>query len=324
MPFSSRTIPLNRIDLKDNTFQITTESALDSLAASIARVGIMHSPVLLGDDSRYQVVNGFRRIAACNSLGMTEISAKVLPPETDRKTCIEWAVADNVFQRPLNLIEISRALTLLADVYRNSEDVCRAAREMGFPDNLSAIAKLRQLSGLPMAIQDGVSSNTLSLAMALELGKLEIPAGVAIAQLFGNLKLGLNKQRELMMMIQEISCREHLPVYEILNSSDFRNIVDHEKWDRSQKTAKLRQYLKRRRYPAITAAEKEFEDRVRSLSLDDGVMLIPPRDFEGNTFSFHFSFHTQGELRNRLAFLAEVSTHPVLSHILSGCDISSR
>jgi ParB family chromosome partitioning protein len=318
MPFNNRTIRLERINLEDKSFQITTETAMDSLVASIARMGMMHPPVLLGDEACYVVVSGFRRIAACKFLELTEISAKILPPETDRQTCIYWAVADNALQRPLNLIETSRALTRLTEVYAEPDDLCRVARELGLPDNLSAIDKMRQLSGLSVEIQEGVLSNTLSLAMALELGKLEIPAGVAMAQLFGYLKLGLNKQRELLLMIQEIAFRDRLSIHEILNSSDFRSIVDHEKWDRSQKTLKIRQYMKRRRFPSITTAEKNFEDAVRSLSLENGVMLIPPQDFEGNDFCFHLSFHTQDELHHRLSGLTEASNHPALSRILSG------
>jgi len=318
MPLTDHTIPLERIDLGDRTFQITTESAFETIAASIARMGVMHPPVLLGDDSHCTVICGFRRIAACKSLGLSVISARLIPPETDKQTCVQLAISDNALQRPLNLIEISRALTLLSEVYTDSDALCRVARELGLPNNLAVIHKIRRLSGFATEIQEGVLSNIISLAMALELGLMEKSSGVEMANLFGYLKLGLNKQRELLMMIQEIAFREHSSVLDILNAPDFLNIITHEKWDRSQKTVYLRQYLKRRRYPSITTAESDFEKKLELLCLSPGIVLIPPRDFEGTTFYFHLSFNNLDELQQRISCLTVTTANPTMNEILSG------
>ena len=102
-------------------------------------------------------------------------------------------------------------------------------------------------------------SNVLSLAMALELGQMEKSSGIGLSTLFGYLKLGLNKQREILTMIQEIAFRERLPVKDVLDTPELQQIMVHEKWDRSRKTVHLRQYLKRRRYPSITSVENDFE-----------------------------------------------------------------
>ncbi|MDO9109365.1 MAG: ParB/RepB/Spo0J family partition protein, partial [Desulfatirhabdiaceae bacterium] len=297
---------LDRIRLEDTTFQVTTEAAIETLAAAIARLGVMHPPVLMAVDSGYRVVCGFRRISACISLGLSHISARLLSPDTDKLTCVQLAIAENSLQRPLNLIELSRALVLLSGVYPDPDDLRRAAGVMGLPDNFSAIHKLRQLSGLAPQIQEGVLSNVLSMAMALDLGQMEKSSGIGLSTLFGYLKLGLNKQREILTMIQEIALREHLTVKDILNAPELQQIMVHEKWDRSQKTMHLRQYLRRRRYPSISAVESDFEAQVQSLDLESGIALIPPRDFEGSTFSFHLSFNNIGELQHRLSRLTEV------------------
>lgn len=324
MPSSEEAVLLERIRLEDRRFQVTTETAVETLAAAIDRLGLMHPPVLLPVDSGYFVVCGFRRIAACRSLGLSRIPARLLSPGTDQPTCVQLAIADNSLQRPLNLLETSRALNLLSGVYPDPGDLCRAAGPLGLPDNISAIHKLRRLSGLAPEIQEGVLSNVLSLAMALELGQLETSCGIALSLLFGTLKLGLNKQREILMMIQEIALRERFTVQDVLNSPELQQIAAHETWDRSQKTVHLRQYLRRRRYPSIASAENDFESMVRSLDLESGVSLIPPRDFEGPTFSFHLNFHHPDELRHRLSRLTEISSSPALKEILNGCRISTR
>ena len=324
MPSTEQTVLLERIRLEDKTFQVTTEAAIGTLATSIARLGVMHPPVLLADDSGYGVVCGFRRIAACKSLGLSRIPARLLSPNTDKLTCVQLAIAENSLQRPLNLIERSRALVLLSGVYPDPDDLCQAAGVLGLPDNISAIHKLRQLSGLAPEIQEGVLSNVLSMAMALDLGQMEKSSGIGLSTLFGYLKLGLNKQREILTMIQEIAFREHLTVKVILNAPELQQIMVHEKRDRSQKTVHLRQYLRRRRYPSITSVENDFEARVRFLDLESGMALIPPRDFEGTTFCFHLNFNNLGELQHRLSCLTEVSSSPILNEILNNCRISTQ
>ena len=324
MPSIEQSVLLERIRLEDKTFQVTTEAAMETLAASIARLGVMHPPVLMAVDSDYRVVCGFRRISACKALGISNISARLLSPDTDNLTCVQMAIAENSLQRPLNLIETSRSLVLLSRVYPDPDDLRRAAGALGLPDNFSAIHKLRILSSLAPEIQEGVLSNILSMAMALDLGQMEKSCGIELSTLFGCLKLGLNKQREILTMIQEIAFREHLTVKDILNAPELQQILVHEKWDRAQKTVHLRQYLRRRRYPSITAVESDFEERVRSLELESGIALIPPRDFEGNTFSFHLDFKNLDELQHRLSRLTEVSASPILNNILNGCRISAR
>ena len=267
---------------------------------------------------------GSEELPPANHLGLSRISARLLSPNTDKLTCVQLAIAENSLQRPLNLIETSRALVLLSGVYPDPDDLRQAAGVLGLPNNFSAIHKLRQLSGLAPEIQEGVLSNVLSMAMALELGQMEKSSGIGLSTLFGYLKLGLNKQREILTMIQEIAFREHLTVQDILNTPELQQIMVHEKWDRSQKTVHLRQYLRRRRYPSITSVESDFEARVRSLDLESGMALIPPRDFEGTTFSFHLNFNNLGELQHRLSRLTEVSSSPVLNEILNGCRISTQ
>lgn len=324
MPSTEQTVLLERIHLEDKTFQVTTVTDIGALAASIARLGVMHPPVLLAVDSGYEVVCGFRRISACKSLGLSKISAMLLSPDTDKLTCVHLAIAENSLQRPLNLIETSRALVLLSGVFPDPDDLRRAAGVLGLPDNFSAIQKLRQLSSLAPEIQEGVLLNVLSMAMALDLGQMEKSSGVDLSTLFGCLKLGLNKQREILTMIQEIAFREHLTVKDVLNAPELQQIMGHEKWDRSQKTVHLRQYLRRRRYPSITSVERDFEAQVQSLDLESGIALIPPRDFEGTAFSFHLSFNNIGELQHRLSRLTEVSASPILNNILNGCRISDQ
>ncbi len=69
----------------------------------------------------------------------------------------------------------------------------------------------------------------------------------------------MNKQRKILTLITEISSREEISVQDLINAPVVQDMVADPELGRNQKTAKLRFYLKQRRYPAICKAEKEFE-----------------------------------------------------------------
>jgi len=316
MQLTEQDIPTAMINLEDKTFQITTETSFDKLAGSIEEFGMIHPPILLPGKSGYRVVSGFRRISACRFLKLSTLPAKVCPFDMDQRTCVHLAISDNSLQRPLNLIETSRALVLLSSVYSGKE-LCSAAGELGLPENLSIIRKISQLSGFEPVIQNAVLSSALSLSMAIDLGQSEQSCGTKLTRLFEYLKIGLNKQREIFSLIQEISLREHLTIEAVLDDSEIRHILDHEKWDHPQKAVKFRRYLKQRRYPQITSWETHMTNLVESLHLDAGIQLILPRDFEGTTFCFQLSFKTTDELRHHVASLAKVSSSHVIDDIVN-------
>ena len=318
MPFADHRVSLKQIRLEDETFRISTDTSGDALVRSVRRMGLIHPPILRPCGEGFVVVSGFRRLAACSALGIADILVRLMDSGASDAECIEMAIADNAFQRQLNSIEMSRALKLLSFLYPDVRSLSAAALDLGLPDNPAVIGKLLLLSGLPHEIQGGVVSEVLSMVMALELGQLDGSAGVVLTELFGYLKIGLNKQREILTLVQEIAHRDHLSVEDVLKTADIRDIVNHEKWDRSRKTVLLREYLKRRRYPRITSFEADFENRRQSLNLDPAVTLAPPRDFEGKTFSFHIQFSSPVELRQRLSQVQEIASGPILESILTG------
>ncbi len=69
---------------------------------------------------------------------------------------------------------------------------------------------------------------------------------------------------------------------DLINVPVVQDVVADPELDRNQKTAKLRFYLKQRRYPAICKAEKEFEKEIKCLKLGSGISLLPPPHFEGH------------------------------------------
>ncbi len=316
MGFKEKNIQLSCIDSGDNTYRITTKTCIDDLIDSIKNVGLMAPPILMKKTYKLIIVCGFRRVAACQSLGWSNIEARVLDSSTKKLECVKLAITDNALQRPLNLIESSRALYMLSSFIKDNKSLSKEASLLGLPENPSIIKKIKNICLLPEPIQNCILSNTISLAMALELGTLAKDEGVAFANLFHDLKLGLNKQREVIILVKEIALREDISIMNVLNETDLQKILNCEDLDRNQKTQKIRFYLKQRRFPAITSAKREFEKNVKKLKLGTDIRLIHPNNFEGAIYTLNLYFKNLIELKDRKATLDQIIQNPAIERIL--------
>ena len=313
-----QTVKLSDVDSADTTFRITTETELDDLVPSIQKLGLMHAPVLKYNPPGYVIVCGFRRIAACRNLGWTQVSARVLGKNIGFFEMARLAIADNALQRPLNLVETSRALKLLAGADIEKEALAETAAELGLPLSPAIVPRIKKICDLPRPIQEGILAKAIDLSMALELDRFPPADGQALLRLFANLKVGLNIQRELLLMLEEISLREEIPIHQLMAEKPLRHILENTEIDRSVKRQKVRMHLRRRRFPMISKAETQYNAFVKQLELGRNINLMPPKDFEGMTYLLTIRFDNQEELKNLKEKLEEIIHHPALGKILDG------
>ena len=313
---NSVSIDLAAIDFADDTFRITTATRTEDLMLSIQQVGLLNPPILRKKKSGFQIINGFRRISACQNLGMCQLPARVVDADMEKLQCVKLAIVENLLQRPLNLIEQSRSFYMLSGFYPDNQDLAWASSDLGLPDNPSMINKVIKICQLPRDIQNGVLSNTLSLSMALELETLEKNEGVALAILFEKLKMSLNKQREILTHIKEIAIRENISILQVLTQSYLQEIADDKDLDRSQKINKIRLYLKQCRFPELTRAEKERDIKIKQLKIGRHMKLIPPKNFEASTYWLNLRFSNLEQLRENKASLKKIIQNPILKDIL--------
>ena len=312
-----QSIPPALIDLQNDTFRITTRTDVNDLLKSIQFDGLITTPLLIKKKSTFMVISGFRRITACLKLAWNEIPARVLPPDADALDCLRLAIAENSLQRSLNLIETARCLQKLSSHISDRSQLTESAASLGLPDNPSVIAKIKGLALLPIPIQNSILADTISLAMATELESLEPDSAIAFARLFDQLKIGLNKQKEIVTLVKEIARREDLSIHEIIENKGFRDIMTQRDLDRGQKSRKLRAYLRQRRFPTIAAAQKKFEMHRKNLKLGNDIKLNPPKDFEAAIYELNLTFASLEHLKNIQSRLNDIVQLPDFKKILN-------
>lgn len=311
-----KTVSLADVNSDECSFRITTRNGIEDLAESVARFGLLNPPVLIRDGSGYIIVCGFRRIAACRHLGCSQVPARVLKENTDRLQMVQLAIADNASQRSLNLVETSRALNLLAEVCSDPKQFTEAGLALGLPVNPAAVAKIKKISQLPRRIQERIVTGEIGMSMALALGQMDAPAGAALLGLFDELKVGLNRQRELLLLVNEIALRENCPIQKLIAEKPLQQILLDTQLDRAVKRKKIRSYLQQRRYPSISEAATHYAKRVKRLKLGNNINLIPPRNFEHTAFTLTLRFNDLEDLSNLKKKIEDIMMHPALAEIL--------
>jgi ParB family chromosome partitioning protein len=316
MRFREKIVNLSQIDFSDDAFRITTEKQVDDLMRSINHVGIMHLPLLLKKETTYTIVCGFRRIEACRRLNWFKLEAMILEADTMRLKCIKYAITDNAFQRPLNLIEKSRSIEMLFDFFKDINRLSEELSVLGLSEHPSMIKKLKGICHLPEPLQNSILSNTISLSMLLELAGMSWDDAKDFITLFNTLKLSLNKQREIVTMVKEIAIREDKSILQVIEESHLKKILMNEDLDKNQKAHNIRIYLKQRRFPSIAVIEKSYEKYRQKLNLKSGFKLIPPINFESSTYTLQLSFNNMTQLKGLKTAFDAFMENPSLKKIV--------
>lgn len=150
------------------------EADLVDLAQSIKEHGIVQ-PVLVrpGAGGHYEIIAGERRWRAAQRAGLIEIP--VLIREVDDRIALELAIIENVQRADLNPLEEALGYQLLIDDHQYTQ------ADLGnvIGKSRSHVANTLRLLKLPAAVQDMLTSGTLSAGHARTLVTAADPLGLA-------------------------------------------------------------------------------------------------------------------------------------------------
>lgn len=150
--------------------QAWEEEELDSLAASIRSVGLIHPPIVrpIGD-GRYELIAGERRLRACRRLGHKHIPVHVR--HSSHSASAEAALVENLQRVDLNPIEVARALRRLVTEFGLKQE--QLAERVG--KKRSTVANYLRVLTLPHSIQEALEARSLSMGHAKAILALAEP-----------------------------------------------------------------------------------------------------------------------------------------------------
>lgn len=313
-------VGISEIDLEDQRYRVSTDGPSEAMVASIKLVDVISPPIVYqghGATTSYTIVSGFKRLIACEMLGLKEVMVKIIPPDAPLEHRIRTAIIDNALHRDLNFVEQALVIRLLDQLYSEKEELCREANKLGICVNLKMLKKLRTVAKMNPMLQSALIQGDVALPVALQLVEMEDHATIdRLTLMFRDLGLGLNRQRELLEWLKGISHRDAISIHDLLEEDGIKRMFDDTNMDRGERSRRLRRYFKRRRYPELTETENRFRVAVRALKLEQGIQLIAPPHFEGHTYSIKIDFKRHQDLISKFQNLETVVRSSTFASLL--------
>jgi len=160
-------IPLEKI--KINPYQprkVFNEEAINELAASIKKHGLMQPIIVVEENGEFILVAGERRLRAVKSIGEKEIKAII--SDISLNELREYALIENIQREDLNPVEIAASLQALINEHGYTHEAL--AKNIG--KSRSYISNILRLLALPDFVKEKVSKNEISYGHAKILSGL--------------------------------------------------------------------------------------------------------------------------------------------------------
>jgi len=146
-----------------------------------------------------------------------------------------------------------------------------------------------------------------------------------LAQLALDLKIGENQLRDLMDWGEEIALRDGIAIEAIFAGRAINTIATDPRLGRADKVKRIKESLRRLRFPRLAQAEDEIHGKIRALKLQPEIRMTVAPGLEGGRLQIEFTVTNQQDFKRlveKLAVATEtISTKEIFS-LLGGSATS--
>ena len=304
-----QSVPLQQIDLSDETFSVNYLPDLHRLRSSIEQIG-MTQPVLLRKKlGGYQMICGFRRISVMKELEKSEIESRVFEEkERDEFHLFSLSLQENLTTRGFNIVEEAIALEKLIHHFQIHPDtvIHTFLPLFSLETNEKILNTYLSLARMEDEVKTYVLKEGVSRSNIRRLSALTSEDRIAVLSLISPLKLGENRLREALTLLEEISRRDQCSAREIVRRPEIQAILSQKELTPLQKAERVKKVFKTHRYPRMHQLEEAFEKRKKNLNLPSHLSLHHQPFFEGRGLKVEFQFETMEEYRAALSALSQI------------------
>ena len=313
-------VNIDHIDFSDQSYIFTFEPGMSQLIASIKNAGIISPPILeYKTDRAYRIVSGSKRIRALVQLKIKKFTARVFYSKNKKPTLDIFLLNlyENIGTRELNIVEKTNVIFKLINLFNlpKEEVIKKYLPLLEIGTNPKIINRYLPLIYLEDSIKKAVAEEFISIEIAHSFMNVSKKERLKIFNLFNQLKLGKNRQREFMCLIQDIKAISRQTIDQILENENIKNIIQDQKFTSSVKINRIKDVLKKLRYPNYTKIEQEFKQLKRELKLPPNIMLRAPAFFESEKYSLEMSFKNQNEFSKLVDQLKSIADLGKLSKL---------
>ncbi len=319
---SEELIDISLIDFDNNIYRISSDNDFNNLKESIQTNGLINPCLVRNNNNKFIIISGYKRIKAIKELGFNKVIAKIVNEKEKKETdlfCAKTSIIENAFHRELDIIELTKGVSLLSVFMTNEEIATNSLMIFNTPISLNFVNRLLKIQSMissNQSVSDLIFTKKLSIKTALRIQSYNPEIFDAFINIFKKVKMGQNKQLEIIINFNEISKRENISLSELLKSSKVIEIIDNENPDENYKGNLLRSFLTQRRYPELTKAFENHKAEIKKIKLEPEITLNPPHNFEGEKYSLSFSFRNENEFKKHVQKLVSINKSKAIENLI--------
>ena len=147
----------------------------------------------------------------------------------------------------------------------------------------------------------------------LRLAEIDREALFDLAQ---GLKLGENHLRDFLEWLEEIALRDGVDLCEILHREPFLRISSDPRLGRNDKLKRIKEEVRRLRFPRLTSMEEAIRKRIREIRLSPQIRITVPPGLEGG-LTVQMRAASYKELERLVGELSELLEKKAVQEIFS-------
>jgi len=299
-------IDLEQLDNNDSSFLMSSFPDLNELHDSIKMVGVM-TPIVVQktENNTFRILNGFKRVKIAKNLKLSFLTAFVVKEKTEFLDIFNIILSENLSIREFNIIEKALVIQSLQEKGLDQKIITKDyLTKLSLKYNPELFSWLKKILRLSEVIQQQLAKDTISYNVIDFIDQFSSKEQIQLINLLDNFKLGKNKQKEFINLVQDILRREEKAASTFLDdicSLDFYN----SNITPSQKSEKLFKYLRIKRYPLYSEHEDAFNQWKNSLKLLSLKLEHAPF-FESSTLKGSFSLKDKKILESIISDMKKI------------------
>ena len=293
-------VPLSEIDLHDRLtdFSLNPNGCPEKLLDSVKEVGIRHPISICSTNKPYKIISGHKRVQATIKAGLTSIPAFFVPTMDD-------ALVTNLKE--------NFALRHYSDIEKGC--ILNKLTSEGFEENtiIDLYMPLLELERSKKNFQDLILVEKIGSELQKLLHRSNVPVKVfqvffawdnenqqAAEKFFAATRPGVNKWRDLLELIEEISRRDEISPKDIFFASATIVTLKDKSLTPPQKYDQVHQALRQKRYPVLSDLKKQVLRALDEMKLDDKTRLKYDDAFESDEMKLELKFRDERELSQQV------------------------
>ena len=312
-----KSVPIKSIDIDDQLTNFSFDIPPISLKQSIEEVGVIHPVTLVPLGKSFRIVCGHKRIKIVSQLKIKEIPARILSPAPDEEAMLMLNLSENQFLHQYSDIEKGLILSKLYTIK--------------IPE-IRIIEKYMPMLGLEKSkklLGDYLSANQLTTELKTLLHEMNVPlrtfsvffnwnakSTMAAERFFSALRPGVNKWRDLLEWIEEISTRDEITPLDLFELPKLQSVLNQNDLAPNVRYDRIRQILHSRRYPVLSDLRVRLARSLDALQLDDKTKVHVQDSFESDEIRIEMKFRTREEFVNQVEKLVRASDSEALDELI--------